>query len=117
MIGKKRFMKSLEVIKLDIKRYEDELSRIYCVNQIEIFGAYARGEQKEESDLDVLVEFNKPVSLLDVVGLEIFFSETLKIKVDVVLRRSVRSELKEIIFNEAILVLSKKFDYSAALSP
>jgi len=74
----------------------------YGVKRIELLGSYVRGEQREDSDLDVLVEFDRPVSLLDVVGLEQFLSDTLQTKVDVVLRRSVRPELKEIILKEAV---------------
>ena len=47
------------------------------------------------------MDFDREVSLLDVVGLEYFLSDNLGIKTDVVLRRSVRKELKDIIFSEA----------------
>src|SRR3989338_10163695 len=47
-----------------------------------IFGSYARGEQKKNSDVDILVEFNG--SLLDLVGLEIELKKILKKKVDLV---------------------------------
>lgn len=69
-----------------------------------MFGSYVRGEQREDSDVDVLVEFDREVSLLDVSGLQIYLSEQLGVKVDVVLRRSVRKELKDVIFTEAIPV-------------
>ncbi len=99
---KVRSVKTFEEIKSQIEPLKGDLHRIYGVSRIEIFGSYARGEQLEESDLDVLVDFDRPVSLLDVAGLEIFLSEQLHTKVDVVLRRSVRPELREIIFNEAV---------------
>lgn len=97
-------MKSVEEIKRKISVLMNALHKDYGVSRIELFGSYVRGEQREDSDLDVLIDFDREVSLLDVVGLEIFLSESLGIKVDVVLRRSVRPELKEIIFSEAVPV-------------
>jgi predicted nucleotidyltransferase len=97
-------MKNIEDIKQRLAALKDTIHRDYGVSNIEVFGSYVRGEQRENSDLDVLVEYDRVVSLLDVVGLEIFLSETIGIKVDVVLRRSVRPELKESIFAEAVPV-------------
>lgn len=97
-------MRKLSSIKTKISQFKTDLREQFGVKNIEIFGSYVRGEQKKDSDLDVLVEFSKPVSLLDVVGLENFLSDMLHIKVDVVLKRSVRPELKEIIFHEAVPV-------------
>ena len=42
----------------------------HSAKKIEIFGSYARGEQKETSDLDVIVEFEKRKSLLELAGIE-----------------------------------------------
>jgi len=99
-----RSVKTFEEIKSQIEPLKGDLHRLYGVSRIEIFGSYVRGEQREHSDLDTLVDFDRPVSLLDVAGLEVFLCEHLGVKVDVVLRRSVRSELREIIFNEAVSV-------------
>ncbi len=97
-------MKNLKEITSCLLKLKEELKRSYGVSRIELFGSYVRGEQRENSDLDVLIDFDREVSLLDVVGLEIFLSESLGIKADVVLRRSVRPELKEDIFSEAVSV-------------
>lgn len=97
-------MKTIEEIKQQISALKEKLHTVYGVSGIEVFGSYVRGEQREGSDLDILVEFDREVSLLDVVGLELFLSDTIGIKTDVVLRRSVRNELKDIIFKEAVPV-------------
>ena len=47
----------------------------YRVKKIAIFGSYARGEAKPESDIDILVEFSERKSLLDIVGIEQELSE------------------------------------------
>lgn len=97
-------MKSLKEIKTQISELKAELNNAYGVSRIEIFGSLVRGEQRENSDIDVLVEFDREVSLLDVARLQVYLSEQLGAKVDVVLRRSIREELKDIIFEEAVPV-------------
>jgi predicted nucleotidyltransferase len=67
-----------------------------------IFGSYVRGEQQEESDLDLLAEILHPISLLELVGAEIYLSEKLGVKVDLIPKRNVRKELREAIQQEAI---------------
>jgi uncharacterized protein len=56
----------------------------YKPKQISVFGSYARGENKEGSDLDLLVEFTNTINLLDLIGLEQDLSEILGIKVDLI---------------------------------
>lgn len=57
-----------------------------------VFGSYVRGEQKEDSDLDVLVEFETDANLLGLTGLADFLEEKLNIKVDVVPESALREE-------------------------
>ena len=57
--------------------------------KIEIFGSYARGEQKETGDLDVIVEFEKRKSLFELVGIEQELEDALGIKVDLLTRASI----------------------------
>lgn len=95
-------MKNINEIKSILRGQKDKLRKNYRVKEIGIFGSYVRGEQKEISDLDVLVEFDEPVSLLWLVKVEIYLSELLGIKVDIVPKKDVRPELKERILKEAI---------------
>jgi predicted nucleotidyltransferase len=48
------------------------LSKKYKVKEIGVFGSYVRGEQKKQSDLDILVEFKETanLSLLDFIRVE-----------------------------------------------
>ncbi len=73
--------------------------------KIEIFGSYARGEQKETSDLDVIVEFEKRKSLLEIVGIEQELEDALGIKVDLLTRASISPYLIERIEKESKVVL------------
>jgi len=59
-------------------------------------------EETPKSDVDILVEFERPVSLLRVSSLENYLSDLINMKVDVVRKRSIRKELKENILNEAV---------------
>jgi len=95
-------MKRLEKIKQIISQHKQELEQKFKVKRIAIFGSYVRKEQKEESDVDILVEFTKPVSLLHIVSLENYLSDVLEIKVDIVPEKNIRKELKETILKEAI---------------
>jgi predicted nucleotidyltransferase len=67
-----------------------------------VFGSYVRGEQKGQSDIDLLVDILHPISLLELVGAEIYISEILGTKVDLIPKRDVREELRETIFAETV---------------
>ena len=63
-----------------------------------------RCAQKDQSDIDLLVDILRPISLLELVGAEIYLSEVLGVKVDLVPKRDVREELRETIFAEAVAI-------------
>jgi len=69
------------------------LSR-YKPKRLGIFGSYARGENKANSDLDILVEFGERISLLDLIGLEQDLSEILGVKVDLVTERALSKHVR-----------------------
>ena len=97
-------MKKLEEIKSILVQHKDELRERYGVREIEIFGSYIRAEQRDTSDLDILIDFERPVSVLHIVALENYLSDLLEVKVDVVPKKNIRKELKEIILSEAIVI-------------
>ena len=49
----------MEIIDL-IKSHANDIKTLFSVRRIGIFGSFARGEQKDSSDVDILVEFEKP---------------------------------------------------------
>ncbi len=57
--------------------------------RVAIFGSYARAEEEQQSDLDVIVEFSERKSLLDLVGIERELSEALGVKVDLLTEKSI----------------------------
>ena len=74
----------------------------YHVKTLEAFGSYVRSEQREESDVDILVEFGKTIDLFMYMELEDFLSETLGIKVDPVMKDTLKPLIREKILREAI---------------
>jgi len=57
--------------------------------KVAIFGSYARGEERPESDVDVIVEFSERKSLLDLVRIERELHETVGVKVDLLTEKSI----------------------------
>jgi predicted nucleotidyltransferase len=77
-----------------------ELKEKYHVSYLGVFGSYIRGEQKPESDLDVLVEFSRTPTLFKFVNLENYLSEALGIKVDLVMKDALKPNIGKRILNE-----------------
>jgi predicted nucleotidyltransferase len=77
------------------------LNERYRVKELGIFGSYLRGEQKAKSDLDLLVEFFEPIGLFDFIRLENELTRLLGIKVDLVMKESLKTRLKDQIIKEA----------------
>ncbi len=74
-------------------------------SMVGIFGSYARGEEKKNSDLDILIDFNSKINLLELIGLEQELSELLGVKVDLVTLKSVSQLLKPYIEKDLIRIV------------
>ena len=79
--------------------------RRYDVVRAAIFGSFIRGEMREDSDIDILVEFKGEKSLLDLAGLKIELEELLGKKVDVLTYNSLHPLLKHKILSEQEIIL------------
>lgn len=97
-------MKKLEEINDILKKYKKELKEKYGVKEIGIFGSYVRGEQDEESDLDILVEFEKPIGFIRFMKLENSLSELLGVKVELVTKKALKPFIGQRILQEVIYV-------------
>jgi len=82
-----------------------DILKKHGAKKIEIFGSYARGEAKPESDLDVIVEFEERKSLLELVGIEQELEDNLGIKIDLLTEASISPYLIERIKKESKVVL------------
>ena len=97
-------MKAINEIKRIIEAHKEELEIKYGVKQIGLFGSFVRYEQKETSDVDILVEFERPIGLLEFVGLQNYLSDMLEVKVDLVMKRALRPRIGESILKEVVYV-------------
>jgi len=95
-------MKTLEEIRRILREHRDAVAERYGVSVVGIFGSLVRGESRSDSDLDLLADIVRPISLLELVGAELYLSEALGVKVDLVPKRSLREELRDIILKEAV---------------
>ena len=72
--------------------------------KIAVFGSYVRGEEKPESDIDIIVEFSERKSLLKLVQIERELSEALEIKIDLLTEKSISPYLIDTIKREMEVV-------------
>ena len=96
--------RSLDEIKEILKKHEKEFKEKYKIKEIGIFGSYSRGEAKEGSDLDILVEFepDAKISLLEFVELENYLSDLLGIKIDLVEKSALKPRIGKRIISEVV---------------
>jgi len=92
-----------EILKI-LEKELPYLKERFNVKTIGIFGSYVRGEQKKESDIDILVEFQKPVGFFEFIELEDYLSEKLGIKVDLVTPDALKPLIKPRILKEVVYV-------------
>ena len=100
MARKRSLEKILEVLRQQIPM----LAERYSVEKLEIFGSYVRSQQKKDSDLDVLVTFREDPSLLTYIAIENYLSDLLGVKVDLVMKDSLKPKMRQQILREAIPV-------------
>ena len=93
-----------ETIKAKLAAYKPVLVQRYGVKEIGIFGSYVRGDQKQGSDVDILVDFTGSISLLDFVHLENELSDLLGVKVDLVMKTALKPRIGRHILDEVVPV-------------
>lgn len=96
--------RSLDSLLEILRRELPMLTERYSVESLEVFGSYVRDEQKTDSDLDILVTFREEPSLLTFIAIENYLSDTLGVKVDLVMKDSLKPAIGEVILKEAMPV-------------
>jgi predicted nucleotidyltransferase len=99
-------MKALAEIKQILREQKPFLAQEYGVKVVGVFGSYVRDEQRADSDLDVLIELERPpkISLIGLVELEQYLSDLLGVKVDIAIRTNLKKRIGKRILNEVIPV-------------
>ena len=87
-----------------LRELKPRMREQYKVKEIGIFGSFARGEQSDQSDLDLLIEFEEGADLFDLVALGQFLEERMGRPVDLVTKRALREEIREQVLKEAAMV-------------
>jgi uncharacterized protein len=96
--------RSLEEMKQQLQLLKPTLSKRFKVETIDIFGSYAREEQDEKSDLDILVTYSEMVDLLLVARLRRYLRRKLHVKVDVISKEFLNRYIKDQVLEEAVPV-------------
>jgi len=97
-------MKSLYEIQKTLAEQSTYLAEKYGVRIVGVFGSYVRQEQRPDSDLDLLVELDRPpkISLIGLVELEDYLSQILGVKVDLAIRSNLKKRIGIRILQEVI---------------
>jgi predicted nucleotidyltransferase len=97
-------VKTVAEIRRILQTQKPYLAEKYGVNEIGIFGSYVRGEQRPDSDLDILIELERPpqISLIGLVELELYLSELLGIRVDLAIKKNLKPRIGKHILQEVV---------------
>ena len=96
-------MKTLKEIKHILNKHKPELFKKYPLKNIAVFGSYSRNEQKPVSDVDIMVEFTRPVGIR-FIDLAEELEQLLGIKVDLVSRNGIKPKYYQSIKSDLIYV-------------
>jgi predicted nucleotidyltransferase len=86
-----------------LQKHKSELVDKYGLSQLAIFGSYARRQERENSDVDILVEFNRPIGL-EFIDLAEELEQILQIKVDLVSKKGIKKKYLKSIETELAYV-------------
>jgi predicted nucleotidyltransferase len=86
----------------EMRNLHEYLQREYHISEIGFFGSVIRGEATRQSDLDILVSFTEPPDLFTFMRLEQYLTRKLGIKVDLVLKDSLKPYIGESILSEVV---------------
>ncbi len=89
----------------EIKQKILPILRRHQVKRAGLFGSLVRGEMKEDSDIDILVEIDKNLSLLDFIGIKQEIEDSLERRVDLVEYDTIKPIIKDAILREQLVIL------------
>jgi len=91
------------IIKL-LKEIEPKIKSEFRIKKLEIFGSFVKQTNNAKSDLDILITFTENPSLLQFIRLENLLSERLGVKVDLVMKDSIKPRLRKSILTSTISI-------------
>lgn len=87
-----------------LRSHLPEIKEKFHVREMGVFGSYAYGDQTEQSDIDILVEYTETPGLFDFIALEDYLSKLLKIKVDLIVKDGLKQAIKEEVLDSTLYV-------------
>ena len=93
-----------EEILQTLKVLKPELQTRYKVQEIGLFGSFIRGEQSQNSDIDILVESEVPIGLFKFLELEEYLEARLGRKVDLVSKKALKPRIGRYILEEVLMI-------------
>ncbi len=96
-------MKTLQDVRSALLKHKHQLFLAYPIKSIAIFGSFARNEQTESSDLDLMVEFNDKIGI-QFIDLADEIEDYIGLKVDLVSRKGVKDRYLQAIKSDLIYV-------------
>ncbi len=87
-----------------LKNNKEYLKKNFHVTRIGIFGSFARNEETENSDVDILVEFEKTPDMFTFFSVEEYLEKTLNRKIDMVRPQGLKKHVKENVLSEVIYI-------------
>lgn len=90
-----------------LKILEEELPLLrqkYGISKIGLFGSYSRGDQDAESDIDLLVQFERPIGFFKFVAIEEYLKEKLGGKVELVTEDALKQVIRPYVMKEVVYV-------------
>jgi len=96
-------MKTLQDIKLKLSLLKPMLEKQYAVSELGLFGSYVRNEQNDQSAIDILVDFKRPIGI-EFVDLADLLEKELGLKVDLVSRNGIKPKYFSAIQPEIVYV-------------
>lgn len=96
----------IQTIKRTLASHKEYLRKTYGVEEIGVFGSFARGDNDENSDIDIAIELNQkiPVGLFEFAGMRFYLEGVLGRKVDLVTKKGIKPLIREKILNQLVII-------------
>lgn len=85
-----------------LRAHRPTLAERFGVVELAVFGSFARDEATDESDLDILVSFDRPATWRSYFGVQFYIEDLLGRRVDLVTDKALRSEFRPYVEQEAV---------------
>lgn len=97
-------MKTFDELRQLLSLQKQSLCEISQITEIGIFGSYARGEQTEASDIDILVDYEIAPTFIMLVELRDYLSQLFGLKVDIVTKNGLKPRIRDRVLSDAIYI-------------